>query len=170
MRQFNHQTWQRFTMRISFDVPIRKWWFGLVVACVVAGGCASDKPKQSDVDRAALVVYPGATIETESWHDAIDVDYIDTGGLHEPAALIASWAMTQTATAEQVLTTISEELVAMGWISDPKYTSVNSLRFVRTLQGNRDILDLDVKVGLDVPNGSDRSKSIALSYTIVYLP
>jgi hypothetical protein len=170
MRQSKHPGTAPFTMTISVVESIRRWWFGFIVALVVAAGCASDRPKLSDVDRAALVVYPGATIKTESWHDAIDEDYIDTGGQHTRAGLTASWAMTKEATVEEVLTTIAEELVAMGWTSDPKYTNAYSLRFFRTRQGNRDILDLFVNPSVDVPNGSDPSEHQVLGYVIVYLP
>jgi hypothetical protein len=151
-------------------VHIRRWWLGVVVALVVAAGCAEDKPKRSDVDRAALVVYPGATVQSETWNDAIDDDYIDTGGQHLPARLSVTWDMGQKATVEEVITTISEELVAMGWTPDPQYASAFSLRFFRTQHGNSDELDLSVNVSLDVPNGSDPSENEVVAYSIDYLP
>ncbi len=142
----------------------------VATALLLLVGCGDDLPQhsESEVDRTALVVFPGAIRTSDHWIDAIDVQTLDAGPIKEDAHLTASFEVTGLHTTGEVLSWVTDQLVGLGWTADTKWTLRQ--HFNRTVGSNRDEIQVCVSFSGDPPPGVELSDVPASSYVIIYLP
>jgi hypothetical protein len=149
----------------------RRWMWSVLAALLVVGvvGCSDDKPKRSDVDDASLIVYPGATVEFESWTDEESGRYIDGDRFNKRGNLTVNFQLAEPETVGEILDWATIELEAMGW--KPKIVGDRDLTFARTAaDGSLDNHSVEFLRGIEFVEGDDPSQDIVRSYTITYVP